>query len=321
VTAVLVRDEAAGRWDVVVSEGTRLEGAVTDDELPGPLLAATQSSVASLVVVVDPGEGLGVELLSRSGLYAPLRARGRLVGLVALEHHEPGRYGRRELLLLDGFLDTAALAIDNARWFTRLRAMGADEERVRIARDMHDRVGQSLAAVAFSLDRLTTRARDHPLASELDQLRGEVRGVLGDVRETLSDLRTDVSDTRGLVETLGASLDRLRSRSDLGISFTHEESWRLPLLQERELWQIAHEAVTNAQQHARARSLAVHWWCDGRQALLEVVDDGRGFAGGAGRSDSYGITGMRERADAIGATLEIVSGPGGTTVRCRLAAR
>jgi signal transduction histidine kinase len=319
VTAVLVRDDATARWNVAVRTGTRLEGALTDDQLPAPLLAAASSSVASLVVVLGPGEGVGVGLLSRSGLYAPLRARGNLVGLVALEHHQPGRYGRRELRLLDGFLETAALAIDNARWFTRLRTMGADEERVRIARDMHDRVGQSLAAVAFTLDRLVTRTRGHPLEPELQQLRGEVRGVLGDVRTTLSDLRTDVSDDHGLSETLESFLQRVRERSKLAVDFVRRETGRLPLLQERELWQIAHEAVVNVEHHAGAHRLAVRWECDGRAALLEVVDDGRGFvARRAGRDDSYGITGMQERADAIGATLEILSGGRGTTVRCRV---
>ncbi len=321
VTAVLVRDDATARWKVAVATGTQLEGSLTDEELPRPLLAAASSSVASLVVVLQPGEGVGVGLLSRSGLYAPLRARGTLVGLVALEHHEPGRYGRRELRLLDGFLETAALAIDNARWFARLRTMGADEERVRIARDMHDRVGQSLAAVAFKLDRLTHRARGHPLEVELDRLRGEVRGVLGDVRATLSDLRTDVSDEQGLAETLASFLERVGERSPLAVEFVRRETGRLPLLQERELWQIAHEAVVNVEHHAQARRIGVRWECDGRAALLEVVDDGRGFVTGrAGRRDSYGITGMRERADAIGATFEILSGPGGTTVRCRVPA-
>jgi signal transduction histidine kinase len=320
VTAVLVRDDATARWNVAVGKGTRLEGALTDDQLPAPLLAAASSSVASLVVVLEPGDGVGVGLLSRSGLYAPLRARGNLVALVALEHHEPGRYGRRELRLLDGFLETAALAIDNARWFTRLRTMGADEERVRIARDMHDRVGQSLAAVAFKLDRLASRARGHPLESELAQLRGEVRGVLGDVRATLSDLRTDVSDDQGLAETLESFLERVQDRSELAVNLTRRETGRLPLLQERELWQIAHEAVINVERHAGATHLTVRWECDGRSALLEVVDDGRGFVPGrAGRDDSFGITGMRERADAIGATLEILSGERGTTVRCRVA--
>jgi len=321
VVVVLLRDDATSRWNLVVGEGTRLAASLRDDELPGPLRDATQSSVASLVLVLGEEQGAGVDLLSWSGLYAPLRARGRLVGLVALEHHEPGKYGRRELQLLDGFLETAALAIDNARWFARLRTMGADEERIRIARDMHDRVGQSLAALAFALDRLAGKARGHPLQSDLDRLRGDVREVLGDVRTTLSDLRTDVSDKHGLVETLDSFLDRVRHRSTLGVSFAHDEVARLPLLQERELWRIAHEAVTNAEHHASARSVGVQWRCDEKGATLEVTDDGRGFAVDRdGRPDSYGVTGMRERADAIGAQLDIISGPEGTTVRCQLAA-
>jgi signal transduction histidine kinase len=319
VIAILLRDDASSRWNVAVGEGTRLAGSLTSEDLPGPLLAATQSSVASLVVVLGEGEGVGVDLLSWSGLYAPLRARGRVVGVVALEHHEPGHYGRRDLQLLDGFLETAALAIDNARWFARIRSMGADEERGRIARDMHDRVGQSLASLAFRLDRLTGQARGHPLAGELDELRGEVREVLTDVRATLSDLRTDVSDTRGLGETLDGFLQRVGERSGLQVEYTGEEIRRLPLLQERELWRIGQEAVVNVERHARATTLDVRWRCDGRTAVLVVADDGCGFSVGSdGRRDSYGITGMRERADALGGVLDISSGPAGTTVRCEL---
>jgi signal transduction histidine kinase len=110
------------------------------------------------------------------------------------------------------------------------------------------------------------------------------------------------------------------ARTGLVVSFTHEEQARLPLLQERELWRIAQEAVTNVEHHAKARMLEVRWRYDGRKATLEVIDDGAGFSVGRdGRNDSFGITGMRERADAIGATLGIASGPGGTTVRCHLA--
>ena len=257
--------------------------------------------------------------MSRSGLYAPLRARGSLVGLIALEHHEPGRYGRRELQLLDGFIDSAALAIDNARWFGRLRGMGADEERTRIARDMHDRIGQSLAYVAFELDRLTGQA-DGSIKESLDGLRVEVRSVLGEVRDTLSDLRAEVSDQRGLVDTLEASLERVAARTDLLVDFRHESTGRLPLVQERELWRIAQEAITNAERHARANHLRVRWKCDGHSAQLTVADDGIGFPVEAPRrADSFGLTGMRERANAIGATLLLESEPYvGTLVECRV---
>jgi signal transduction histidine kinase len=320
VVAVLLRDEATGGWAVAASEGASLPPALTDAELPRPLAAATTSGVASLVVSLAPGEGLGPEILSKSGLYAPLRSRGALIGLIAVEQHEPGFYGRRDLRLLDGLTEPAALAIDNARWFARLRTIGADEERVRIARDMHDSVGQSLAFVAFKLDRLAAMAEPPALRAELDGLRTEVRGVLTEVRDTLCDLRTDVTDTRGLVETLEEFLDRVRERVDFEVSFTYEASGRLPLVQEREMWRVAHEAVANAEHHARPRHLRVRWESDGHTGRLTVADDGRGFvAGKAASAGSYGIQGMRERANAIGAHLEIESEPFvGTAVECRL---
>jgi len=320
VAAVLLRDESDQAWTVAMGDGIRLGRSITDDQLPTPLRAARTSSVASLVVCLDPGEGLGLDILSRSGLYAPLRARGALLGLVALEHHEPGRYGRQELRLLDGFVGPAALAIDNARWFSRLRAMGADQERTRIARDMHDRVGQSLAYLGFKLDRLAKSAEGEPFHPELAELRTEVRGVLAEVRDTLSDLRTDVSDGKGLADTLQAYLDRVAIRAKLEVVFRSEGSQRLPLVQEREVWRIAQEAIANVERHARARTLTVSWSCDEKGGLLTVADDGRGFAVGTrARHDSYGLSGMNERADAIGARLEVTSGPEtGTVVRCRV---
>jgi signal transduction histidine kinase len=324
VTAVLRHDDATGRWVVGASEGLLIRHPLDDHDLPRALAAAARSSVASLVVSLAPGEGIGDELTSQSGLYAPLRARGALVGLLALEHHQQGQYGRRELRLLDGFIGPAALAIDNARWFGRLRTMGADEERNRIARDMHDSVGQSLAYLGFKLDRIAPMAEDQPLRGELDSLRSEVRAVLGEVRDTLSDLRTDVSDQHSLVETLESFLERVRARADFEVTFRHEQTGgRLPLVRERELWRIAQEAITNVERHARATHLRVRWWSDGREAVLAVADDGRGFdPDRAGRADSYGITGMRERADAIDARLSIETEPFvGTIVECRLEAR
>ena len=80
------------------------------------------------------------------------------------------------------------------------------------------------------------------------------------------------------------------------------------------------KAIANVERHARASQVSVQWRCDGSDAVLVVADDGSGFPmGKAGRLDSYGMVGMRERADAIGAHLEFESTEGrGTTVRCRL---
>jgi signal transduction histidine kinase len=156
--------------------------------------------------------------------------------------------------------------------------------------------------------------------TELQRLRQDVRGVVSEMRETLYDLRTDVSETHDVVDTLEDFLRRVEERTHLQISFRHDRQGRLPLPQERELWRVAQEAITNVERHAHATHLSVSWHCDGESALLAIYDDGQGFpVGHAGRMDSYGIIGMRERADSIGARLEIESAPGqGTTVRCRL---
>ncbi|MER3453314.1 MAG: sensor histidine kinase, partial [Acidimicrobiia bacterium] len=123
--------------------------------------------------------------------------------------------------------------------------------------------------------------------------------------------------------TLAAFCDRVRERSGLEIVLEVRAPERLGLSREREMWRICQEAITNAERHAAAGRICVRWVCDGRRALLEVSDDGRGFdVQEVARSDAYGLVGMRERADAIGAALTVTSAPGGgTTVRCLLEAR
>jgi signal transduction histidine kinase len=83
---------------------------------------------------------------------------------------------------------------------------------------------------------------------------------------------------------------------------------------------VAHEAVTNVEHHAHARNVRVRWECDGRFGRLTVADDGKGFdAAAVAREGSFGLQGMRERADAIGARLDIGSEPFvGTVVECQV---
>ncbi|MCU1497673.1 MAG: Signal transduction histidine kinase [Acidimicrobiales bacterium] len=317
---VFLLDETDQTWVVARFDGPRPAPAFATDDLPGPLIDAINRRHP---VVVDEllinGPGVSAEMAS--GLYASLPARDSTVGLVALEHRDPKHFRLRDQELLDGFVEPAALAIDNARWFGRLRTVGADEERTRIARDLHDRIGQSLAYLAFELDRIVkTDAKGDSVTEQLAHLRNDVRSVVGEVRDTLYDLRTDVTDSQDVTLILQTFLDRVEARSGLETRLETKVTGRLPLLQERELWRIAQEAVTNVERHARASRVVVTWHSDGHHAVLLVADNGIGFAEGrAGRLDSYGILGMRERAASIGATLDVAGKPDqGTTVRCEI---
>lgn len=321
VAAVLLFDETGGGWGTARTDGNRIPAAWADGTLPSPAAAAVRSRrlVHESDLARSPGPGLGTE--SRSGLYAPLIGRERVIGILAVEQVSAHGFSGRDVELLDGFVAPAALAIDNALWFNRLRTVGADEERTRIARDLHDRTGQSLAYLAFELDRIVKAdTRGDPVGPALGRLRDDVRGVIGEVRDALYDLRTDVSERSDLPATLEDYVERVRERSQLDIRLEVKTEARLPLRQEREVFRIAQEALTNVERHSGADRCLVRWWCQGSGALLEVRDDGRGFSAGRdGRLDSYGILGMRERAASIGATLDVDSVEGvGSTIRCHL---
>ena len=180
--------------------------------------------------------------------------------------------------------------------------------------DIHDSVGQSLAFVAFKLDRLAGMAEDEKMHDELDGLRTEVRWrPHRGVRDTLCDLRTDVTHTRELVGTLRANLERVSARADFEGWLDTRPQVASPWCRSRRsgAWPMRREQRRASR---RARHLRVHWECDGRSGHLTVADDGKGFdVERGGRTGSYGLQGMRERANAIGARLEI--GPDRRTAR------
>jgi signal transduction histidine kinase len=319
--AVLLFDETDGHWEVVRHQGLHVPSRLGPTELPGGLRRTIAENRP--VYIADLSQELGGGLSDRagSGIYTVLSARGSIIGLLAIEHSDFEHFTTRDMELVEGFVAPASLALDNARWFARLRTVGADEERTRIARDLHDRIGQSLAYLAFELDRLVEHDQaGETVSEELGQLREDVRGVIREVRDTLYDLRTDVSEEQGLGQVLDQYVARVAERSGLSIQVEADKHARLPILQEREMWRVAQEALANVERHAQASAVRIVWRCDGERALIDVTDNGVGFESGrAGRLDSYGVLGMRERASSIGATLEILSAPGrGTRVRCTL---
>lgn len=273
-------------------------------------LLGAQSVSLSLDVEAPPSSD-GAEIVA-------LRAGGGVVGWLSVTRALPLRPGERAAL--ESLAGQLALAVDNARWFGRVRAVAAQEERVRLARELHDRLGQDLAAVGFELDSLAG-CPAAVVRERLPVVADAVRGLARALRNTLSDLRTDVDDQRDLVSGLASFLAQVEGRSGLQTSLRAVPcAHRLPLSLERELLRIAQEAVVNVERHARATAVTVSLLRTADWTLLEVVDDGVGLTSppeAAVAQGRYGVLGMRERAESVGGRLTVSSKPGcGTVVSC-----
>ena len=305
---VLVRDDAESVWTVELAEGVRLAPRLVDRELPQPLQRALTSMHPVLIAdrLVHPDED-GFAALGRSGMYMALRARGALVGLIALEEVAPNAYGREQRDLMESLSSLLALSIDNARWFARLRTLGAEAERARIARELHDRVAQSLAYVAFELERMHSLPGDKD--AEIAELRVVVRDIVRELRQTIYQLRASVSEVANIVEVAGGYLEKFADRTGIETQWLPSASVSLPYRIEQEVWRIGQEALVNIERHSGASEVIVRWEVHDGIARLEILDDGIGFEPGEVEGEHYGLVGMRERADAIGARLTIERGP------------
>jgi signal transduction histidine kinase/ligand-binding sensor domain-containing protein len=198
-------------------------------------------------------------------------------------------------------------------------------ERNRIAREIHDTLAQGYVGISVQLEVLSELLRHHKpeaAAKHLDLTRGYVREGLADARQSIWALRSqDAGET-----TLPVRLRRMveaEGGHGLEARFSLFGAYRpMPQEMDREFLRVAQEAIHNVKKHAGARHLFVQLEYGPEEIALEVRDDGRGFAAmPEPQPGHYGLTGMRERAAAIGGRLEVTSEPGvGTTVRLRAAA-
>ncbi len=282
-----------------------------------PVTVSSPISTTEVVVLVG---GLTLMLAVNALL---LRASlSPLDGLTALmERVDLLRPGER--LAVAGYRDLAHLIrtfnqmldrLEAERGASTAQALAAQEgERRRIARELHDEIGQSLTAVLLSLKQTVDRA-PRGLKHELRDVQEMVRSSLEEVRNVARRLRPGVLDDLGLASALSALLSDLRASS--GVSVVGRVDPGLPpLTSEAELvlYRVAQESLTNVARHADASEVSLSLTTEQHRVVLRVVDDGRGIDGGM---EGAGIRGMRERAILVGADLAISQGHrGGTDVR------
>jgi signal transduction histidine kinase len=252
-----------------------------------------------------------------SSLVVPLVAGVRTVGLLAIEVDSANAYPQPVRERVAALAAPAALRLEAALLFDEVRSLATNEERQRLAREIHDGVAQELVMVGYGIDNalavLPEDAKD--ALDELRTLRGEVTRVITELRLSLFELRSEVDRHGGLTSAIAEYARAVGASAGLRVNLSLDVSTaRLPAAVEAELLRIAQEAITNARKHAGASSLWVTCVVDPPFVQIEVSDDGHGIS--EQRPEGrYGLAIMAERAERIRGRLEISPrSPNGTTV-------
>lgn len=204
--------------------------------------------------------------------------------------------------------------LEAERRSSNAKALAAQEsERQRIARELHDEIGQTLTVVLLGLKRAVDQAPPD-LAEELEVVRDAARESLEEVRRVARRLRPGVLEDLGLLSALSALATDIAGHS--GVHVRRRFAPGLPSLDEEAelvVYRVAQEALTNVSRHAEARTVELSLSKQGEALLLRVADDGKGIQGA---SEGSGVLGMRERALLVDGRLDIGPGHlGGTEVR------
>jgi signal transduction histidine kinase len=252
-----------------------------------------------------------------SSLVVPLVAGVRTVGLIALEADRFGAYPAPLVHRINSLAAPAALRLEAALLFDDVRSLATNEERQRLAREIHDGVAQELVMVGYGIDNALATLPEgaEETADELRSLRGEVTRVITELRLSLFELRSEVDRQGGLAAAIAEYARTVGAAGGLRVHFSVEEATtRLPSAVEAELMRIAQEAITNARKHSGAQNLWVSCDIDPPYARIEVSDDGAGI--GPQRPEGrFGLAIMAERAERIRGQLEITPrNSGGTSV-------
>lgn len=256
-------------------------------------------------------------LLVRVGL-APLQRVTRAMSTTDLLRpgQRPEVAGRGEIAELISTYNTMLDRLEDERATSSARALSAQEdERRRIAQELHDEVGQSLTAVLLQLKRVADHAPVE-LREELSLVQETTRSSLDEIRRIARRLRPGVLDELGLASALKALTTEFGGST--GLMVQHRLDPDLPDLgpeAELVLYRVAQEGLTNIARHAQARRAEVSLRRTPAGVDLQVRDDGHGIGAAA---EGAGIRGMRERALLVGADLDVGPAPGGGT-RVRLA--
>ncbi|MEW5958906.1 MAG: GAF domain-containing protein, partial [Chloroflexota bacterium] len=342
VGAIFLQEEKLGNLELLAYRGLSEDAALLAARL-GMLDGACGGVLEAGQVIVVPDlsryRGRRAESLKREALntlvHIPLSAKGCILGSICVATREQREFSSEEQTLLTAIGHQISVAIENARLYAevqhkeRLRGQllnklitAQEEERKRIARELHDDTSQDLAALLFAVEEALEMDDLQEMQDRLGGMRELTMGTMEDIYKLIFDLRPTMLDHLGLVPAL-RSFAKLRLEP-LGLRVNiKERSTPRRLAPEREtaLFRVVQETITNIARHAMARRVDIIFDFNNDTVKIEVSDDGLGFdmvevTLAPDSQRGLGLMGMIERIELIGGEMEIDTAPGyGTRIQ------
>jgi signal transduction histidine kinase len=249
-------------------------------------------------------------------LGVPIRDGSQVLGFIfAACKHDPGGFTQRDERLLGLFAAHAAIALTNARLYERGREISVLEERGRVARDLHDAVSQKLFSVRAKASAAAVLVGRDPARAV-----GEIRSVAALAGEAQAELRAVIDGlvppdlaADGLTQSLRSYATLAAKTYGIAVRILAADLPDLTAPLETALYRVGQEALHNAFRHSGASEVMVSLVARQRRVVLEISDDGKGFAAQS-PPGGLGLRSMRDRASSVGGTLAIRSAPGAGTV-------
>ncbi|MEO5886072.1 MAG: histidine kinase [Anaerolineales bacterium] len=251
----------------------------------------------------------------QSWMWVPLAVKSRIIGGVGIAHEKPDYFTPHHADLAMSVANQAAITMINVELYGNAQALAVLEERQRLARNLHDAVNQSLFSaglIAEVLPRLWDRDQDLARQS-LEDLRRLTRGAMAEMRALLTELRPSTLTDADLGDLLRLLGNAFTGRTNIPNTVTVVGAGTLPADVQVAAYRVCQEALNNIAKHAGASKVEIYEIYlkqEGTAIELRISDDGRGFDPEQTTSGHYGLSMMRERAEAVGALLSIISQPG-----------
>jgi signal transduction histidine kinase/PAS domain-containing protein len=293
---------------------------------------ARKAAAQGEALVIDSAAPESIESL-KAFISVPLKSKERVVGVLNIASRTPRVFSQQEVQLLTSLGHQLGIAVENAQLYQELQSKeqmreqllrriisAQEDERQRVARELHDVTSQALATLGVGLEVIATPQSDaRERGVQMEGIKSLLSATSKDVHRLIYDLRPSLLDDLGLSAAIRSyahnSLDA--AGVEVHVEAAGQEK-RLPPEVEIALFRIIQEAIANIARHARAESAYISLEFKEKSIAVEIEDDGigfdhsQGFTSGAG-GQGVGLLGMQERAELLGGTLVIDTRPGGGT--------